>query len=414
MAERDLEKRPTALVLYHYLYPDEVVSSVLFTDICVGLAERGWKVTASACNRGCRDEEVVYPRRSSWKSVEFIRVWRPRLRQSSGLGRMTNAVWMILSWSLMALNPRVDADLVLMGTDPILSPAVSFLWRIVRPRVRFAHWCHDLYPEAAVAAGVMREGTPAVRIVKWLLGAAYRRQALIVDIGSCMRRLLNAYHPVARMETIPPWALVELPKPAAIDPGERQTLFGDARLGLLYSGVFGRAHTSEGLAELARALADRGGRMVFSVGGNAAEELREWMQKSDAPVTFAPMVPTDRLAARLSAADIQIVTLRESWTGTVIPSKFFGALAIGRPVLFVGSPESALARWIRELGVGWVLRPDAMEAIVKELIFLAEHADAKAALFRHCHKVYLERFSRGQALDRWDAYLREALTAKKG
>jgi hypothetical protein len=184
MAERDLEKRPTALVLYHYLCPDEVVSSVLFSDICTGLAERGWKVTGSSCNRGCRDEEVVYPRQSSWKGVEFIRVWRPRLRQSSGFGRMTNALWLIVAWSLMALNPRANADLVLMGSDPILSPLVVFLWRILRPRVRFAHWCFDLYPEAAVAAALLREGAPAVRVIKSLLGAAYRRQALIVDIGS--------------------------------------------------------------------------------------------------------------------------------------------------------------------------------------------------------------------------------------
>jgi hypothetical protein len=215
------------------------------------------------------------------------------------------------------------------------------------------------------------------------------------------------------METIPPWALVELAQPAAIDAGERHALFGDARLGLLYSGVFGRAHTSEGLSELARALADRGGRMVFSVGGNAAEELRKSMEESGVPVNFAPMVPGDRLAARLSAADVQIVTLREGWTGTVIPSKFFGALAIGRPVLFVGSTESAIAKWITELGVGWVLRPDAMETVVKELMFLAEHADAKAELFRRCHAVYMEKFSRGQALDRWDVCLREALKVER-
>jgi hypothetical protein len=59
--------------------------------------------------------------------------------------------------------------------------------------------------------------------------------------------------------------------------------------------------------------------------------------------------------------------------------------------------------------VGWVLRPEAIEAIVKELMFLAEHPDAKAALFRHCHTVYMEAFSRGQALDRWDVCLRGVL-----
>ena len=79
---------------------------------------------------------------------------------------------------------------------------------------------------------------------------------------------------------------------------------------------------------------------------------------------------------------MQIVTLRESWTGTVVPSKFFGALAIGRPVLFVGSPDSAIAKWIQELGVGWVLRSNDKQAVLEQLLFLADHPEEKARLFR--------------------------------
>ena len=66
------------------------------------------------------------------------------------------------------------------------------------------------------------------------------------------------------------------------------------------------------------------------------------------------------LEVRLSAADIHVVTLRDEWTGTVVPSKFFGALAVGRPVLFAGSPKSAVARWIVKHRVGWVLTESSM------------------------------------------------------
>jgi colanic acid biosynthesis glycosyl transferase WcaI len=407
MSQPDTQKRPVALVFYHYLYPDDVISSILFTDLCTGLVERGWEVMGSACNRGCRDERKTYPGRFHWKGVEFRRVWRPRFRQASGLGRMANAVWMIVAWSLMALNPRIHPDLVIMGTDPILSPLVVFAWRILRPRVRFAHWCHDLYPDAAIAGGLVRDGTNAVRAIKWLLGAAYRRQSLIVDLGSCMRHRLDAYDSGVRADTIPPWALAELQGPAPIDAAERQLLFGEASLGLLYSGVFGRAHSWVGIPELARALADRGGRVAFSVAGNAAEDLRKSMQESGVPVTFAPVVPIERLSARLSAGDVQIVSLREDWTGTVVPSKFFGALAIGRPVLFVGSPKSAIAKWVKELRVGWVLDTGRIEELAKDLTEWSQSAEEKLQMFRHCHETYQREFSRNHALDRWDRALRD-------
>src|SRR5437868_1023912 len=100
-------EHPTALVLYHYLYPDDVVSAILFSELSAGLVERGWHVTASSANRAWHNDRETYPRRSVWNGVEFRRVWRPRWRQASGLGRMANAIWMIAAWSLLALNRRV-------------------------------------------------------------------------------------------------------------------------------------------------------------------------------------------------------------------------------------------------------------------------------------------------------------------
>ena len=51
----------------------------------------------------------------------------------------------------------------------------------------------------------------------------------------------------------------------------------------------------------------------------------------------------------------------------VVPSKFFGSLAAGRPVVFAGGPDSAIAGWIREFGVGWVLTADNVAEVAAEL-----------------------------------------------
>jgi colanic acid biosynthesis glycosyl transferase WcaI len=390
----------TALVLYHFLYPDEVVSSALFSDLCAGLASRGWRVIGSACNREWGHEDTQQPLRSSWNGVEFRRVWRPRFRQASGLGRMANAAWMIAAWSLMAFDTSIRPDIVIVGTDPVLSPLIAIAWRFLRPGVLVAHWCFDLYPEAAVAAGLLDESSILTKSLKWTLRRAYRSCALVVDIGVCMRSRLEPYASGARQETIPPWALVEPEEPAAIDPTERQALFGGAPIGLLYSGSFGLAHSWHGIPELARILAPKGGKVVFSVQGNAVEELRAAMQKAEAPVGFAPFAPNHHLGTRLSAADVHIVSLRESWTGTVVPSKFFGALAMGRPVLFLGSPHSAVARWIEEYQLGWVLTAGNLDSVADDLV-RSLRPEFKDQIFNHCHSVYRKTFSKENALGRW-------------
>lgn len=184
---------PTALVFYHYLYPDEVVSSMLVTQLCTGLTERGWRVMGSACNRGYEDAGRRYPQRSVWENVDFLRIWRPKLKQSDSLGRLLNAIWMIGAWSLLALNPRIRPDVIVVGSDPVLSLVTALAWRVFRPRVRVAHWCFDVYPDAALAEGLIGERSLIAKLLKAIIRRAYLRCDLIVDIGACMRRRLAAY-----------------------------------------------------------------------------------------------------------------------------------------------------------------------------------------------------------------------------
>jgi colanic acid biosynthesis glycosyl transferase WcaI len=394
---------PSAVVLYHYFYPDDVVSATHLTDLCVGLREKGWHVVALPCNRGCRDESKRYDLRTDWRGIEIRRVWRPRFRQSSGPGRIANLLWMLVAWSLAAFRYR--PDVLVVGTDPILSVLVALPWKALRPDTKIVHWCFDLYPEAAIAGGVLRAESAVVRAIKRLLRAAYSRCDLLVDIGPCMRAKLSRYGPSMSHRTLTPWALAEPERPLPVNPGERTRLFGNARSGLLYSGNFGRAHSVCRVLSLARRVRGTGISFAFSVRGNGEVMLRSEIVPSDTNVVLCPFASQEQLEARLSAADILIVTLRDEWTGAVVPSKFFGALAAGRPVLFEGSEDCAIAQWIKAFGVGWVLTPASEEAVAEQIIKFCSNRAAISGMFSHCHRVYVENFSRNAVIGAWDTEL---------
>src|SRR5438067_5424027 len=308
-----MPRSPRATVLYHYFHPDDVVSARHLSDFCEDLAARGWTVEAMPCNRGCRDDR------------------RP--------------------------------DVLVVGTDPVLSVLTAVAVKALGGRrVRVAHWAYDLYPEAPVADGLLREDSAFVRFLRRLLRRAYAACDLIADLGPCMRARLSDYGHRSRTVTLVPWALSE---PATIDrpdPGVRAKLFGDARLAVLYSGNFGRAHSYAELLALARRLRGRGVHFCFAVRGNRADELREAVRPDDVNVSFAEFTPEAELRPHLAAADVHVASLRPEWTGIVVPSKFFGSLAAGRPVLFAGAPDSAIALCIRQHGVGWVLGASNVEA----------------------------------------------------
>ncbi len=400
---------PRVTVLYHYMHPDDVVSARHLDGLCEGLAARGWEVVAMPSNRGCRDESRSYPARERWNGVDFRRVWRPALRQASGAGRLANAAWMIGAWSLFAAAARAPSEVVLVGTDPVMSVAVAPILARLRPSVRVAHWAYDLYPEAAVADGLLDAGSAPARALGAVARAGYRACDLVADIGPCMRERLHAYGHTAREITLPPWALSEPARPLESPADVRRELFGDAALGLLYSGSFGRAHSYAEILALARRLRGAPIRFCFAVRGNRADELRRAVGPDDTNVSFAGFCEEAELERRLGAADVHLASLRPEWSGVVVPSKFFGSLAAGRPVIFAGPEGSALARWIVEHDIGWVLSPDRLDDVAAALRALAHDREKLGRLWARCHAVYEAKFSRTRTLDRWDAALRGLL-----
>ena len=62
--------------------------------------------------------------------------------------------------------------------------------------------------------------------------------------------------------------------------------------------------------------------------------------------------PMDRLVESLSAADIHFISLDDGFGGMVVPSKVFGVLSVGRPIVFQGSAESEISKMLAEHDCG--------------------------------------------------------------
>jgi colanic acid biosynthesis glycosyl transferase WcaI len=208
--------------------------------------------------------------------------------------------------------------------------------------------------------------------------------------------------------TLTPWALVESDAPAEPDPTVRREIFGDAKLGLLYAGSMARPHDYEGLLALARACRARVGDeivMCFACTGTNLPALRAAVGPEDTNVRFAPFTDEAALAARLAAADFHVGSLRPEYAGIVVPSKFFAALAAGRPFIFAGTPGMSVARWIREHDVGLVLEPGRAPEIADALVALKDDPGRLHAGRARALAAYQRHFSKGVVNDRWAALL---------
>ena len=110
---------------------------------------------------------------------------------------------------------------------------------------------------------------------------------------------------------------------------------------------------------------------------------------------MAGFASESELAARLAAADFHLIALRTGWEGIVVPSKFFGALAMGRPVIYAGAPQSNITQWIQEHRLGHILDENIIATLEAELAAPLAERDAQN---RNAHAVYQRHFSRQRQL----------------
>ena len=407
---------PRILLAYHFFHPDEVVSARLFSDLAVGLVHRGWDVTALTSDRSWDVPAQRYPEHEQWRGVTIERARRPAWDQRRPAERLLNSAWMIGAWLARARRMRAF-DVVIIGSDPAFAPVLFLPLRRLWSNAVLAHWCYDVYPDAVAADGgglLVRVLMPAARA---LMGASYRCCDAVVDLGPRMRDRLSCHPTDAVRETLVPWALTAPPAaPRRADASVREGLFGDAKLALLYSGTLGRAHDFAPLLALARASRARYGRAVafcFSSRGAGIDELRRCLTDADTNVRIVPFGAEDELERRLESADIHLLSLREAWSGVVVPSKFFGSLAVGRPVLYSGPSDSDIAHWIRELDVGWAMSELGIAATLDLLGEMALRRDKLETAQRRARAAYDTHFGKDVVIDRWDSLLR-ALVARRG
>lgn len=391
------------LLVYHFFYPDPVISARIFSDLAESLTASGHSITVYTSNRLIRSDTIL-PRNEDWNHVHICRFGRPNLPQQNSVCRVVNSFILQVKWLWRFLWHRKDFDAVIVGTDPQFVWAM-FPWiRIINHKVCLIHWAFDLYPEAIIASSPYWMKFFAY-LTKPFAKLSYRCCHCIVDLGSGMRELLQKYKSHAVCATLTPWALKEPKQLPDIDPELREQLFGNAKIGLLYSGTVGYAHDITPFINLARECRKRGvdAAFCFAGYGNCYKEQTSIITQEDTNIRLAGFASEEELEKRLAAADIHMVSLRTNWNGIVVPSKFFGSLAIGRPVLFSGPEFNSLAHYCINYKVGFVLSENTVDDLQKIIL----NETTLQQLKERAISVYQKDFSKDIVCAKWNNLLDE-------
>lgn len=169
---------------------------------------------------------------------------------------------------------------------------------------------------------------------------------------------------------------------------------------LLYSGNLGFGHELDTVLRALHALnGDTNLRLQLMGNGKALAEIQKLVEELGlSNVEFRPPVPLYGLPEALSRGDIHLVSQKPRTEGLLVPSKIYGALAVGRPVIFIGPTHCEVARIVHESHCGFVVAPDDVESTVQALRQLSLDTELRKTMGERARRYYVEKFGRKRSV----------------
>jgi putative colanic acid biosynthesis glycosyltransferase WcaI len=358
------EPKPRLLVLNQYYWPGVEATAQLLAQLCEALAADFEVTVVTGRLRGHHD----LPAEEIRNGVRVVRVQSTAYERSQLHLRAANYVTYLADSVLVALREE-RPDLVLCMTDP---PIVGDLGLVVSRRfgVPLLVISQDVFPEIAERLRRL-ESRPLVAALRALVGLYLKRADRVVAIGETMKqRLEEKGTPGDRITVIPNWVDTREITPQPRDnPWAREHGLVDAFV-VMHSGNIGHAQDLDSLVRAATFLRDvERLRIVIAGFGARHGELTSLARRLEVTgtVRFLPYQPREVLAQSLSSADLHYVGLAHGLAGFVVPSRMYGILAAGRPVLVAADVESETVRIVLDAACGIVLPPGRPELVAETI-----------------------------------------------
>ena len=373
------------ILFFSHYFPPEVNAPASRTfEHCVRWVKEGHEVTVVTCAPNCPNG-VVYPgyqnRLRSQKEVvdgiEVRRVWTYVAPNSGTFRRILNYLTYMFSalWTALWLQ---RPDVVIATSPQFFCGWAGVLFRWIK-RVPFVLEIRDIWPESIEAVGAM-QNRRALAILEAMERTMYRAADRIVTVGNGYKdNILSKVDVADRISVITNGVDLDAFQPRDPDRTWLEKYGLQDKFVCSYIGTIGMAHGLEVAVKAAELLKEMDRRdMAFClVGDGAAREslerqveekgLRDW-------VVFTGRLPKSEVPTVLASSGACLIHLRGcELFGTVMPSKIFETLAMGKTIIMGVRGEACDI--VMDSGAGLEMEPDSPESLVQIVETLSEEPE---------------------------------------
>lgn len=404
----------TLLILSQTFVPDPASVGQHIADVAVEMVRRGYRVQVFTSARGYDDPSITYPRRETLHGVDVHRLDFASFGKKSIATRVLGTASFMLQCMVVSITSP-DLGGIFFSTSPPLIGAAAVLGHWVR-RVPIMYWAMDLNPDQLVAMGKLASTDWTTKVLEFINRVILDESALVVALDRFMsERLKQRADLGSKLQVMPPWPHESQLELIAHEKNPFRFAHRlEDKFVVMYSGNHSPANPLRTLLDAALALKDDAGiQFLFIGGGLGKKEVEEFIHSHQLTnVVSLPYQPMSALRYSLSAADVHIVSLGENMVGIVHPCKVYGAMAVGRPILYLGPRPSHVSDLLDEHRIGLQVSHGDVEGAIRAIRELrALSPEERAVMGATAQRVMSEKLSQSILCTRFCDALESTLGA---
>ncbi len=360
------------LVISQTFWPDTVATAQALTDLALALSKKGHLVSIITSLSNYENPSIKYPAKEIYEGIQVKRIRNTSLGKRTLTGRLMDFFsFNVLIFFRLLFYPARKPDLIISLTSPPLLPVIGVLASKFR-KIRFVYWTMDLQPELSVISGLIRESSFPARLLQRLSDFVFHKADKIITLDKYMaKHIFERTGRVRSISIIPIWPMTKeyFQGTKAENPFIREHHLSEKFI-VMYAGNHSLIHPVETLLDTAVLLKDDTRFLFTHIGGGV--RLAEVIGRKESAgldnLRILPFQPREKIHFSLGAADLQVVIMGNNCVGLTHPNKIYGAMFLGKPILYIGPPQSHITDILRDCPGNIEVRHGESDQLVNKLI----------------------------------------------
>lgn len=394
LGKEDVSDDKKRLLIYaHYYYPDVASTGQILTDLAEGLSDKFYITVI--CTVPSYDGKVSrYYRNHKYyfeniNNVEVIRVRVPQFRKSFKLSRVINLAQYFISAIAATFRVGKQDYIFAMSQPPVLGGMLGRIGKTIK-RAKLIYNIQDFNPEQIMAVGYFKNKLLLNTVMMLDKRNCMKADEVIVvgrDMVDTLKSRFKNSKKKPKYSCINNWIdekeIYPLPKDDENVQALRDEYGLNGKYVIMYSGNIGLYYDLKNIIKVIAGFKDEDVAFLFAGDGSVLNELKEYVNKNKLNnVVFAPYQEKERLVYSLNLGDVHFVVNSKGIKGVSVPSKLYGVMAAGKPVLGILEKGTEARTIIEESQCGLSVDPGNYEEIKGLIRYFIDTKDDREATYQ--------------------------------